>query len=139
MERTVASRLSRIVRCKKCAKGRALEPLPQETVIDTAIRRLPGCLVCVAWVAALPAAGAQERGQAMEPAPIETVRLEPMKAHVVSFRSSLYRDRQPLALCVTEVSPNPKPLLIDLIPGTLGRPESAARDCEETCRIAQAA
>ena len=64
--------------------------------------------------------------------------LEPMQGRVIRFRSGVYGDLQPVAICVTDLSDTPKPLVVDLIPGTLSRLERAATDCERVCRIARA-
>ena len=80
--------------------------------------------------------------QAPEPppsVPLERAVLTPMKGQVVSFRSGLYGDDQLMALCATDNSPAPKPLLVDLIPGTIGNLERAARDCEQICEFARRA
>src|SRR5690242_11673978 len=93
-------------------------------------------------VLACGAAQGQQNATAKERQPMQTgveiehTTLKPMEGQVLTFHSPLYGDLQSFALCVTDLSPEPKPLLIDLIPGTLSRLDRAAKDCEQTCQIA---
>ncbi len=72
-----------------------------------------------------------------EDAPAASSELRPMQGAVLRYVSRLYGDPQPFAACATDLSEAPKPLIVDLIPGTLGHLEGAARDCERICKIAK--
>ncbi len=62
---------------------------------------------------------------------------EPMKGQVVYYRSSVYSDLQPIAICTTSLRPESAPLIVELRPGTWSRLPQAAKTCEQTCRIAR--
>jgi predicted amidohydrolase len=66
---------------------------------------------------------------------IEKAVLRPMEGRALAYRSKIYGDLQPLAVCATDVSDVPKPLLVHLT--SLAYPKQAAQDCEALCRIAQ--
>jgi pimeloyl-ACP methyl ester carboxylesterase len=85
----------------------------------------------LAVLALLPA----RAGVAQDPEP----RLEPMAPAILHYTSKVYGDLQPFAACATDLSPDPKPLIVDLIPGTLGNLEGAARGCRQICEIAREA
>ena len=82
---------------------------------------------------AAAAASLAARVQAVE---LERAELKPMEPQVVQFRSGIYGDLQPLALCATDLSPAPKPIMVELIPGTLQGIRQAADDCLRICRAA---
>ncbi|MCH2376173.1 MAG: GDSL-type esterase/lipase family protein, partial [Planctomycetes bacterium] len=73
-----------------------------------------------------------------ERVPLERATLRPMVGTVVEYESKLYGDRQPFAVCATDVGDVPKPLIVDLIPGTLGRVDQVPADCERMCEYAKA-
>src|SRR5262249_953402 len=62
---------------------------------------------------------------------------KPMEGQVVYYRSRLFGDLQPFAICVTDLSNEPKPLLVDLNPATYSNVDRAAKNCEEICQIAK--
>ena len=62
---------------------------------------------------------------------------EPMKGQVVYYRSSVYSDLQPIAICTTSLRPESAPLIVELRPGTWSRLPQAAKTCEQTCRTAR--
>ena len=68
--------------------------------------------------------------------PVEQADQTPLKAQVLSFRSRVYGDLQRFGFCATDFLPTPRPLIVELIPGTSDRVERAAGDCEKICRIA---
>lgn len=101
-------------------------------------------LSCVRWVTTIaavialrPSAHGDEKTR---PAPtranVADAELKPMQGRVLYFQSELFGDPQPLAVCTTSISDEPKPLLVDLVPGTLSGLDRAARSCEQICRIA---
>jgi predicted amidohydrolase len=59
----------------------------------------------------------------------------PMEGQALFYRSKIYGDLQPLALCATDVSQAPKPLLVQLT--SLAFPKQAVQDCEAICRLAR--
>jgi predicted amidohydrolase len=59
----------------------------------------------------------------------------PMEGQALFYRSRIYGDLQPLAVCATDVSSTPKPLLVQLT--SLAFAKQAAQDCEATCRLAR--
>jgi predicted esterase len=63
--------------------------------------------------------------------------LTPMHGQVLHFRSRIYGDAQAFALCVSDLSPDPKPLLVELKPRTYSRMDDAAQQCQRICRIAR--
>lgn len=67
----------------------------------------------------------------------DTAAVEPMVGAVYSYRSSVFDDLQPLALCTTDTSDKPKPLIVDLVPGTFSHMAQAARECQTVCAIAR--
>ncbi len=89
----------------------------------------------IAAVTGAPVLGAPPAQNVVD---IDAARLQPMQAQVVHFRSPLYGDLQPLAVCATELSATPKPLIVELIPGSFSGLERAAQSCERICRIAKA-
>lgn len=66
---------------------------------------------------------------------IDQAVFEPMAGQALHYRSRLYGDLQPLAVCATDVSKKPKPLLVLLT--SLAFPKSGARNCEAICRLAK--
>jgi predicted amidohydrolase len=61
--------------------------------------------------------------------------LRPMEGQALWYRSGIYGDLQPLAVCATDVSPTPKPLLVQLT--SLAFAKQAAQECEAICRLAR--
>lgn len=59
----------------------------------------------------------------------------PLVGQALYHRSGIYGDLQPLAVCTSNVSSVPKPLLVQLT--SLAFPKAAAQDCETLCRFAQ--
>src|SRR5262245_43998077 len=84
------------------------------------------------------AAGQRPPQSAKAAVEVDRATLRPMEGQVVFYRSKLFGDLQPFALCATDLSNEPKPLLVDLNPATLSNVERAARNCEEICQIAKA-
>ena len=77
------------------------------------------------------------RNQLAPRQPLETARLQPMEGVVVEFPSRIYGDRQPVAVCTTDLDDEPKPLIVELIPGTLSRVDRVVRECETVCGFAK--
>jgi len=88
--------------------------------------------IAISLMAACGFAKAAEK----EKTSIENAALEPMQGQVVYYRSQVYNDLQPFAICATNLSDKPKPLIVDLVPGTYSRVERAAKDCEYICQVA---
>lgn len=65
---------------------------------------------------------------------IDKATFQPMEGQVLYHRSKIYGDLQPLAVCATDVSKVPKPLLVILT--SLAYPKQAAQDCAAICRVA---
>ena len=96
--------------------------------------RAPRFLIVISCILLSPVGliGQQETGT-----DIETAQLSPMKGQVVRYVSTLFNDREPMAICATDSSDKPKALIVDLSPGTLSRLRQAARSCEIMCRYAK--
>ena len=89
-------------------------------------------MIALAVMAACGFAKAKEREKTLD----EISALKPMQGQVVHYASQVYNDLQPFAICTTDLSDKPKPLIVDLVPGTYSRLERAAKDCEYICKIA---
>ena len=61
----------------------------------------------------------------------------PYQPQVLRYQSKVYGDLQQFGFCATDFAATPKPLIVDLIPGTYHRVRRAARDCASICRIAK--
>lgn len=66
---------------------------------------------------------------------IDAATFRPLEGQALFYRSSIYGELQPLAVCATNVSAVPKPLLVQLT--SLAFAQHAAKDCEAMCRLAR--
>jgi dipeptidyl aminopeptidase/acylaminoacyl peptidase len=66
---------------------------------------------------------------------IDKAVFEPMVGQALYYRSRIYGDLQPLAVCATDVSRKPKPLIVQLM--SVAFPKDAARNCQAVCRLAK--
>jgi predicted amidohydrolase/pimeloyl-ACP methyl ester carboxylesterase len=66
---------------------------------------------------------------------ITAATFRPMEGQALFYRSSVFGELQPLAVCTTDVSATPKPLLVQLT--SLAFAQNAARGCEAVCRLAR--
>ena len=71
------------------------------------------------------------------PVSVEEVAHESLKPQILEFSSELFGDTQRFGFAATDFSETPKPLIVDLIPGTYGRSDRGARDCAYMCGIAK--
>lgn len=70
------------------------------------------------------------------PRPAEEAEKSPLQPQVLTYRSKLYGDTQQFGFSATDFDGEPKPLIVDLIPGTYSRVERGAKDCAFMCRVA---
>lgn len=66
---------------------------------------------------------------------IGSATFRPMEGQALFYRSKVFGELQPVAVCATDVSAKPKPLLVQLT--SLGFAQYAAKDCEAVCRLAR--
>ncbi len=68
---------------------------------------------------------------------VENVSKTPLRPQVLEYKSQLYGDHQRFGFAATDFDETPKPLIVDLIPGTYSRVERAAKDCAYMCEVAK--
>jgi predicted amidohydrolase len=66
---------------------------------------------------------------------IDAATFRPLEGQALFYRSSVFGDLQPLAVCATDVSATPKPLLVQLT--SLAFAQNSAKDCAAVCRLAR--
>lgn len=66
---------------------------------------------------------------------IEAATFRSLEGQALFYRSNVYGELQPIAVCATDISMVPKPLLVQLT--SLAFPQQAAKDCEAVCRLAR--